>query len=81
MTSSDGPPKKQDEPLGLCPRPHPFGATYRLQGLNDDDGPQSPNRKPRHLFCPWCDFDRLRMRDRSNGDFVEPNGGETLVKE
>jgi len=50
--------------LPLCPRPHPFGVAYRLQGISDDMHPTSSVRTPYRLFCPYCDFERLRLRGR-----------------
>ena len=46
------------EPLGFCPHPHPFGATYRLQHIAWD-GAEKANG-PRAVLCPWCDWGRLR---------------------
>jgi hypothetical protein len=48
--------------LGFCPRPHPFGATYRLCHIvytKANQRVENP-RWPRAKLCPWCDWQRLR---------------------
>jgi hypothetical protein len=64
--------------FGLCTAPHPFGVFYRLQGPNDDDARMAPQRKPRRLFCPRCDF--AKLRHERNGAKGGANGGEVLAK-
>jgi len=61
----------QIQALPFCPRPHPFGVAYRLQGLNDDDHPSGPERHSPARWCPWCDFERLRH----SGVGDEPRSG------
>lgn len=61
------------EPLGLCPRPHPFGATYRLQHIVRDDADEAKGTNyPRAVLCPWCDWERLRKVQ------ARPNRSEIL---
>jgi hypothetical protein len=49
-----------------CDRRHPYGATYRLQNINDEDNIYRPYQKVRRLYCPWCDYDRLYVKARDH---------------
>jgi hypothetical protein len=57
---------KAEPSLALCLAPHPFGVTYRLQGPTDQNNPTAPELAHRRLFCPWCDWTRLRMAGRED---------------
>lgn len=60
----------------LCPRRHPHGprVKFRLQALSDRNGHQAG--KPSRLFCPWCDWKRLRESGRDEADDLRNVGSD-----